>query len=671
MKIKAKLLWTLMGMALLVALVGGVAIDRQHSVVFVGATKGAEAVGQVLGAVFQADTDLSHPLTADVVRRLHQSLGGDYQIVDPAKRIVADAVSAEVGTIAPDPGGALGAVMRAGRPRTYIEPAPGHLPGIRQIAVPIKSASGSVLGAVTLEYTPLYNDMTDVTRITTCQLVLAALAGAVAALCAALWIGKSIAGPLRQLTTAAVAFAEGRTGLPMPSPRNDEIGDLTAAFNLMVVRREEANAHIRQLADDLARERGRFADLLNSIPAVVFEWWPSGDGSGNFVNSHVKTMYGYTPEEWLSTPDFWASRIHPDDKERAEANVGRILETGCEPENMAFRWITKDNRVIWAERRLAVIRDPVDGTMGVRGFTLDITHQKDAERALETAHTQLLESSRHAGMAEVATNVLHNVGNVLNSVNICATVAAENVRQSSAPHLGRVAALLQENAANLGPYLDSDPTGRKLLPFLGQLAGQLDVEQAAILKELDQLKKDVEHIKDIVAVQQSYASVAGVSQTVSIADLVEDSLRMNACALLRHDVQLIREFEARPTIEVDTHKVMQILVNLIRNAKYACDESGRGDKRLTVRITGDDRVTRISVIDNGVGIPAENMTRIFSHGFTTRKTGHGFGLHSSVLAAREIGGDLLVHSDGPDCGAAFTLELPFRTPQPSQSPHGS
>ena len=208
-------------------------------------------------------------------------------------------------------------------------------------------------------------------------------------------------------------------------------------------------------------------------------------------------------------------------------------------------------------------------------------------------------------------------------------------------------------------YLTVDPTGRKLPGFIGLLAEQLDAEHATILSELGQLGKNVEHIKDIVATQQNYASTAGMSQTVAIVDLVEDCLRMNAGALTRHEVRLVREYEAEPVIQVDKHKVMQILVNLIRNAKYACDESNRVEKRVTMRIHADERIVSISVIDNGVGIPAENLTRIFSHGFTTRKEGHGFGLHSGALAALEIGGALLVHSDGPGHGATFTLELPL------------
>jgi signal transduction histidine kinase len=124
---------------------------------------------------------------------------------------------------------------------------------------------------------------------------------------------------------------------------------------------------------------------------------------------------------------------------------------------------------------------------------------------------------------------------------------------------------------------------------------------------------------------------------------------------------VIREYDAQsPEITVEKHKALQILVNLIRNAKYACDESGSTDKRLTLRVYNGGGRVRIAVIDNGVGIPAENLVRIFNHGFTTRENGHGFGLHSAALAARELGGVLRVHSEGPGRGAAFTLELPLQ-----------
>jgi signal transduction histidine kinase len=158
--------------------------------------------------------------------------------------------------------------------------------------------------------------------------------------------------------------------------------------------------------------------------------------------------------------------------------------------------------------------------------------------------------------------------------------------------------------------------------------------------------------------QQSYAKLCGVTETVAVAALVEDGLRMNAGALARHGITLRREIAEVPPITIDKHKVLQILVNLVRNAKYACDESGRSDKTMTIRVEGDEERVRISVADNGIGIRAENMSRLFTHGFTTRASGHGFGLHSGALTARELGGSLTACSDGPGCGATFTLELP-------------
>jgi signal transduction histidine kinase len=163
--------------------------------------------------------------------------------------------------------------------------------------------------------------------------------------------------------------------------------------------------------------------------------------------------------------------------------------------------------------------------------------------------------------------------------------------------------------------------------------------------------------------QQSYAKRCGVTETIAVVELIEDSLRLNAGAFTRHGVTLRREFANVPPITVDKHKVLQILVNLVRNAKYACDESGRTDKLLTLRVERTINGVRISVVDNGVGISAENMERLFTHGFTTRQSGHGFGLHSCALAAQELGGSLHAESDGPGCGAAFILELPCVPPE--------
>ncbi|MEO8601766.1 MAG: ATP-binding protein [bacterium] len=293
---------------------------------------------------------------------------------------------------------------------------------------------------------------------------------------------------------------------------------------------------------------------------------------------------------------------------------------------------------------------------------VDVTERREVEESLQLVHKQLLVASRQAGMAEVATGVLHNVGNVLNSVNVSATLIANQVHHSKAADLAKVCVLLEQHQADLGAFLTTDPKGRIIPTYLGRLVNSLDQERKVMSGELDNLRNNIEHIKDVMAMQQDYATMSASAETVCLPDLLDDALRMSAGSLARHDIEVVRDYQTRPVLRLDKHQVIQILVNLIRNAGYACDESARADKAITLRITGDDQRVRIAVGDNGIGILPQNLTRIFEHGFTTRKRGHGFGLHKSAIAAHELGGALTVHSDGAERGATFSLELPRGAP---------
>jgi C4-dicarboxylate-specific signal transduction histidine kinase len=281
---------------------------------------------------------------------------------------------------------------------------------------------------------------------------------------------------------------------------------------------------------------------------------------------------------------------------------------------------------------------------------------------IRQSHKELAEASRLAGMAEVATSVLHNVGNVLNSVNTSAGLIADLVRTSKAKDIARVSALLEEHRTDLASFLIRQDRTVPLLAYLKALTEQVGSEQTTVLHEVQELTQNIDHIKEIVAMQQTYAKVSGVTDFQSVAALIDDALRIHDAALVRHRVSVVRQFDPLPDMLLDKHKVMQILVNLISNAKYALAGSAAEQRRLTlgVRLNGDN-LLRISVADNGMGIASENLTRIFAHGFTTRRDGHGFGLHSGALAAHEMGGALLAHSDGPGKGATFTLELPARS----------
>ncbi|AKA84775.1 MULTISPECIES: DAHL domain-containing protein [Pseudomonas] len=279
---------------------------------------------------------------------------------------------------------------------------------------------------------------------------------------------------------------------------------------------------------------------------------------------------------------------------------------------------------------------------------------------LKDAQSELMDSARQAGMAEIATNVLHNVGNVLNSVNISADLVTRTLRNSKAKGLGKAMQLLNEHPGDLGTFLTEDAKGKLLPGYLNQLVDAIALEQQGMADELTQLSKSVDHIKDIVSTQQSYAGASSLLEPVDIGALMDDALRMNAGALSRHHVTVVKEYAQVPQILGDKHRLLLIMVNLISNAKYAMTGLSDRPRQMTLTVLpGADDTLKISVKDDGEGIPPENMIRIFTHGFTTRKEGHGFGLHSCALAAVEMNGQLSAHSDGPGRGAVFTLTIPL------------
>jgi signal transduction histidine kinase len=266
--------------------------------------------------------------------------------------------------------------------------------------------------------------------------------------------------------------------------------------------------------------------------------------------------------------------------------------------------------------------------------------------------------------------VLHNVGNTLNSVNISVGVVTDHLRRSRVPKLVQATRLLREHTGDLGAWMASDSRGAKLPDYLGTLAEHLEAERDELLTEMRALNESVEHIKSIVSMQQQHARYGGVVELVHVPRLIDDALRLSAGSFDRQGIKLECEYTEVPAIMVDRHKLLQILLNLLSNARHALVESGTGDKRLTIRVglgAGGEQL-RVEVADNGVGIAEENLTRVFSQGFTTKKKGHGFGLHISALAAAELKGRLSAASAGQGHGATFTIELPVHGSEASSAP---
>jgi PAS domain S-box-containing protein len=405
-----------------------------------------------------------------------------------------------------------------------------------------------------------------------------------------------------------------------------------------------------------AAER-KYREIFENVSEGIYQSNPAGRYLA--VNPAMARILGYdTAAELIAAVTDIATQVYVSPTRRTEI-VQEIDARGIAAEWESEVW-HRDGSTRWVVQTVRAIRGPEGAVLYYEGTFSDVTARKQAERQREQLQNGMIALSRQAGMAEVATGVLHNVGNVLNSLNVSATLMTKRLEGSKLPSLSRIAALFQDHQGDLASFLTGDEKGKKIPALLRMLADHLSAEHQESLREIASLSANVEHIKQIVMAQQSYARGACMLQEVAPASLVEDAIQVNAESLARHRIEIVRQLESVGPILTDKHQVLQILINLISNAKHAMNGLP-GPRVLTVRLGlshADPDKLLIRVADIGVGIAPENLTQIFCHGFTTRADGHGFGLHSAALAATSMKGSLTVRSDGPGRGAEFTLELP-------------
>ena len=291
------------------------------------------------------------------------------------------------------------------------------------------------------------------------------------------------------------------------------------------------------------------------------------------------------------------------------------------------------------------------------GVSWDVTEQVRQEERRLQLQLQVQEASRHAGMAEVATGVLHSVGNVLNSLGVSATLLQARLKASRAGNIERAAKLISDQGPRLGEFFASDPRGKELPGYLRQLGEHLVTENRELCDEAQAVVTHVEHIGTIVAAQQTYARHGGTVEEIDVAELIEHALVVHFTATAHVTVR--RENRGVSKAMVDRHKLLQILGNLLSNARHALRDRTQGQRELLVRLRSlPEGFYAIDVEDTGIGISAEVMKRLFEFGFTTKKEGHGFGLHASAILAKEMGGELTARSEGLNRGACFTVRLP-------------
>jgi PAS domain S-box-containing protein len=427
----------------------------------------------------------------------------------------------------------------------------------------------------------------------------------------------------------------------------ERVRERTHALRLEMTERERT-------AHELSHAEERYRTLVANLPIGVFK--TTREGAVRLANPYLLKLLGLPENADLKTVTTGDGRIFPSiERERFWARLRAEREVrGFET---TFRKVDGSPVDVVINARW---REEEDGKPACEGTLEDLTERKRAADEVEKLHQQLVTASRQAGMAEVATGVLHNVGNVLTSVNVTVHDVLDRLRTSRLSHLRRVVEVFQREGPQLGTFLTDDPKGRQLPEFLAKLETHLADENIRLRNDVEGLVRHFEHIRQIIVTQQNSAKLFGVTETLPPAQLVEDAVKLIAPSLERHAIALERRFAETPLVKADRHKVLQILVNLMKNAKDALLTGSIASPTIVVRVQRlDETRVALSVVDNGPGIPAANLAKIFQHGFTTKKDGHGFGLHSAVLAAREMGGDLEVASEGRGRGASFTLILPL------------
>jgi len=397
----------------------------------------------------------------------------------------------------------------------------------------------------------------------------------------------------------------------------------------------------------------RFEIATRAAQAGVWEWQERTDEL--WWNDTMYALYGYAAGTFQPTLATLVTMIHPDDLAQAQAAWDSAIQESSQL-HVQFRVIRPDGSIVHLDMLATVVTDAHTSYRRLVGITLDITQRVDAERRERRLQKQLREASHQAGMAEVATGVLHNVGNVLNSLGVASSTVQIRLKAAQFDRVERVAAMLDAHRDALGDFLANDPRGKRLPEYLSALGVQLKKDAGELRQEIDAISGHVQYLCEIVQAQQSFAHVGSAEEAVDVRELVDTALTLKAQEL--KGVQIEREIAAMPEILTDRFKLLQIIVNFIANACDAMAANGAGTRRIALRAQLVDGQLQIAVDDTGVGIPTELLPRIWEFGFTTKAHGHGFGLHSSAVAAQQLGGSIAGTSPGPGLGASFRVTIP-------------
>ena len=284
--------------------------------------------------------------------------------------------------------------------------------------------------------------------------------------------------------------------------------------------------------------------------------------------------------------------------------------------------------------------------------------EKIAER-LRKAEEELEDKSQNEGMAEIAAGVLHNVANVLSSVNSSNTFIQDTAKYSKVDGLIKANKLLREHIDHIDQFIFEDPRGKKLLNYYLKLEEPLRKEREDIVTQSERLDEKISIINDVITAQQSHAVSSQITSETVLSEIVESTLSLQEDLVEDYKLDVTTDLKATTPVIAQRSKLIHVLVNFIKNAGESMEENHPENKKLTIKTWEDSYKVYLSVTDNGLGIKGENLDKIFSHTYTTKKKGHGFGLHSSANYMKEMGGKIKVSSEGRGKGTTFTLVFPI------------
>ncbi|MDH5694424.1 MAG: ATP-binding protein, partial [Gammaproteobacteria bacterium] len=475
-----------------------------------------------------------------------------------------------------------------------------------------------------------------------------------------LLLGTYLTRQLRHLANASRQVAKGEFNVTVPVAGKDELATTSLAFNRMSEELGKLYRNLETKVQERATQFNRSEVRARTILMNIGEGLITTDKLGKIIsyNRAAVQMFGWPEtgmEEKLIDPYISITDI---DSVSQSAMDLQSEKTGSHRNQVVAKnesgkpffiellstWLLLDEKLT----RIVLVED--------------ITERLKSAESLKMAQESLVESAHKAGMAEFSTGVLHNIGNLLNSVALSGERMQTALDDNLHHGVKKLRNFLEDEAQDVTVAIKNAEKGSLFIDYIKRLEEEISQERDEIGQELSALKQKLSMMKDIIRTQQNYMRVASFIENFAMIELLEDCVKIEGESLHSRGIILSVECDKHLRVSAVRSKVLQILTNIIKNAKDAVAANKYLNKNSVIHIVcskQDDGNATIRITDNGVGIEKENLEAIFQYGYSDKENGHGFGLNVSVMTAREMGGNIIAYSEGPGRGATFVLTLPL------------